>query len=103
MVGEFERRRDAALAMLAGEPGIGVIPPDGAFYLFLDVSGTRGNSRNGAGAAFAQHLLERHDVAVVPGAAFYTPDWVRLSYAAPLDQVVTGVQRTVAAFREMKS
>ena len=103
MVGEFERRRDAALAMLAGEPGIGVIPPEGAFYLFLDVSGTRGDSRAGAGAAFAQHLLERHDVAVVPGAAFYMPDWVRLSYAAPLDQVVTGVQRTVAAFREMKS
>ncbi|HKV52119.1 MAG TPA: pyridoxal phosphate-dependent aminotransferase [Gemmatimonadaceae bacterium] len=103
MVGEFERRRDAALAMLAGEPGIGVIPPDGAFYLFLDVSGTRGDSRAGAGGAFAQHLLERHDVAVVPGAAFYTPDWVRLSYAAPLDHVVTGVQRTVSAFREMKS
>ena len=103
MVGEFERRRDAALAMLAGEPGIGVIPPDGAFYLFLDVSATRGDSRAGAGGAFAQHLLERHDVAVVPGAAFYTPDWVRLSYAAPLDQVVTGVQRTVAAFREMIS
>jgi len=103
MVGEFERRRDAALAMLAGEPGIGVIPPDGAFYLFLDVSATRGDSRVGAGSAFAQHLLERHDVAVVPGAAFYTPDWVRLSYAAPLDQVVTGVQRTVAAFREMIS
>lgn len=103
MVGEFERRRDAALAMLAGEPGIGVIPPEGAFYLFLDVSATRGDARAGAGGAFAQHLLERHDVAVVPGAAFYTPDWVRLSYAAPLDQVVTGVQRTVAAFREMKS
>ena len=103
MVGEFERRRDAALAMLAGEPGIGIIPPDGAFYLFLDVSATRGDSRAGAGGAFAQHLLERHDVAVVPGAAFYTPDWVRLSYAAPLDQVVTGVQRTVAAFREMIS
>ncbi len=103
MVGEFERRRDAALAMLAGEPGIGIIPPDGAFYLFLDVSATRGESHTGAGGAFAQHLLERHDVAVVPGAAFYTPDWVRLSYAAPLDQVVTGVQRTVAAFREMIS
>ncbi|HEX6816576.1 MAG TPA: pyridoxal phosphate-dependent aminotransferase [Gemmatimonadaceae bacterium] len=103
MVGEFERRRDAALAMLAGEPGIGVIPPDGAFYLFLDVSATRGDSRAGAGGAFAQHLLERHDVAVVPGAAFYTPDWVRLSYAAPLDQVVTGVQRAVAAFHEMIS
>ena len=103
MVGEFERRRDAALAMIAGEPGIGVIPPDGAFYLYLDVSATRGDSRTGAGSAFAQHLLEHHDVAVVPGAAFYTPDWVRLSYAAPLDQVVTGVQRTVSAFREMIS
>jgi len=103
MVGEFERRRDAALAMLAGEPGIGVIPPDGAFYLYLDVSATRGDSRTSAGSAFAQHLLEHHDVAVVPGAAFYTPDWVRLSYAAPLDQVVTGVQRTVSAFREMIS
>jgi aspartate aminotransferase len=103
MVGELHRRRDAALAVLAEEPRIGVVPPDGAFYLFLDVSAMKGDAREGAGTVFAQHLLERHDVAVVPGAAFYTPNWVRLSYAAPLEQVVTGMRRVVAAFREMAS
>jgi aspartate aminotransferase len=63
MVGELHRRRDAALAVLAEEPRIGVVPPDGAFYLFLDVSAMKGDAREGAGTVFAQHLLERHDVA----------------------------------------
>jgi aspartate/methionine/tyrosine aminotransferase len=50
---------------------------------------------------FARHLLERHHTAVVPGAAFLAPEWVRLSYAAPLETVIEGARRVVAAFREL--
>jgi aspartate/methionine/tyrosine aminotransferase len=41
-------------------------------------------------------LLEERDVAVVPGAAFHTPEWIRLSYAAPTEQVLEGVRRIIA-------
>jgi aspartate/methionine/tyrosine aminotransferase len=53
------------------------------------------------GDALAEHLLERHDVAVVPGAAFLTPDWVRVSYAAPRAQVTEGFERLLGAAREL--
>jgi aspartate aminotransferase len=99
MVGEFHRRRDAVVAELATEPRLGFVHPEGAFYLYLNVAAAEPSGD--AGSAFARHLLEQHDVALVPGAAFLTPDWVRLSYAAPLENVLTGVRRAIAAFREM--
>ncbi len=88
MVREFRARRDAAMALLdAG--GAHYVRPDGAFYLYIDVEGD--------GGAFATRLLESQGVAVVPGAAFLTPEWVRVSYAAPRDQVLEGVRRLAAA------
>jgi aspartate aminotransferase len=101
MVAEFHARRDAVVAELAAEPRLGFLHPDGAFYVYLNVGAVGAGEGTGAGSAFAQHLLERHDVAVVSGAAFYTPDWVRMSYAAPLESVLTGVRRAITAFREM--
>jgi aspartate aminotransferase len=86
MVATFEARRDAAVALL-DEAGAVYVPPDGAFYLYIRV---------GDGTAFASRLLEEQGVAVVPGAAFFTPEWVRLSYAAPTDQVLEGVRRLIA-------
>jgi aspartate aminotransferase len=97
MVAEFAARREAALAILAGAPGVRVIPPDGAFYLFVEAPG----GDDDAGSAFATHLLERHDVAVVPGAAFLTPRWVRLSYAAARSLVEEAVRRLVRAHGEL--
>ena len=44
---------------------------------------------------FARELLETRDVAVVPGAAFHTPEWIRISYAAPMEDVVEGVRRVI--------
>lgn len=99
MVDEFRARRDAAVAELAAEPRLRVVPPEGAFYLYLNVEAVQPGGD--AGTVFARHLLERHDVALVPGAAFLTPGWVRLSYAAPREQVLTGVRRAIAAFREL--
>lgn len=86
MVREFKARRDAALALLDAA-GARYVRPEGAFYLYVDVGRD--------GGAFATELLSEHGVAVVPGAAFLTPNWVRASYAAPMETVVEGVRRMV--------
>jgi aspartate aminotransferase len=97
MVAQFRVRRDAALAILATEPRIVVSPPEGAFYLFLQASGA--GTVPDAGTAFARTLLEEFDLAVVPGAAFQTPDWIRVSYAAEQSIVEEAMRRIVSAFR----
>jgi aspartate aminotransferase len=95
MVAEFQARRDAIVEEMGAAPGLRFVYPEGAFYLYANVATERG----GDGTAFAAALLERHEIAIVPGAAFFTPDWVRLSYAAPREQVITGVQRLVQLFQ----
>jgi len=92
MVAEFRRRRDAAAALLRAAC-IDFIEPRGAFYLFIRAPqlGNDGDS----GASFARALLDAHDVAVVPGTAFRTPEWIRVSYAAPMEDVLEGVRRIV--------
>lgn len=99
MVAQFERRRDAALAILRTEPRIRVLAPDGAFYLYICAPGA-GKSPD-AGSAFATQLLEKAGVAIVPGSAFGTPDWVRVSYAAEQGQVEEAMRRLVTSFREL--
>jgi len=100
MVNEYRRRRDAALAVLRKPHGPRVVDPDGAFYLFIDVQDTNPGSDD-AGSIFAGKLREEHGVAVVPGAAFRAPGWIRLSYAAALESVVEGVTRIVKLRAEM--
>ena len=97
MVAQFERRRDAALAILRTEPRIQVLAPDGAFYLYLRAPGA--GKTPDAGSAFATQLLEHAGVAIVPGSAFLTPDWVRVSYAADQSQVEEAMRRLVVTFR----
>jgi aspartate aminotransferase len=82
---------------VGGAPGLQFVFPEGAFYLYANVATKQG----GDGSAFAAALLEKHDIAIVPGAAFFTPDWVRVSYAAPRDQVITGVQRLVQLYQSL--
>lgn len=100
MVSEYRRRRDAALQVLRAPGGPAVVQPDGAFYLFIDVQDTNPGAED-AGSAFAARLLEEQGVAVVPGAAFKTPGWIRLSYAAAQEAVVEGVRRIVKLREEM--
>ena len=94
MVGEFRRRRDAAASLLRAAC-VDVIEPRGAFYLFFRVP-QRGDDPE-PGTSFARELLDWREVAIVPGAAFGTPEWARISYAAPMDDVVEGVRRIVQA------
>ncbi len=96
MVGQFRQRRDAALATLRRDPALRVIEPGGAFYLFLRVADTEPGSDD-AGSVFAARLLDDHDVAIVAGSAFFAPDWVRVSYAAPAEQVQSALERILLA------
>jgi aspartate aminotransferase len=95
MVAQFQARRDAVVKAACVAPGLNFVYPEGAFYLYANVATERG----GDGTKFAAELLEKHDIAIVPGAAFFTPDWVRLSYAAPSEQVITGVERLVELYQ----
>jgi aspartate aminotransferase len=95
MVGEFKRRRDLALQLLR-QASVDVIEPQGAFYLYIRIGdATPGNPE--PGSAFARNLLEERDVAVVPGVAFRSPEWIRVSYVAPAEHVMEGVRRIIAA------
>jgi aspartate aminotransferase len=95
MVAEFKQRRDAALVILRSA-GADVVDPCGAFYLYLRV-GPATEDDPDPGGAFARRLLDEHEVAVVPGSAFRSPEWIRVSYAAPADHVLEGVRRIVRA------
>ena len=92
-VAEFKRRRDLVLAQLeaiAAKRGRIRCPPapEGAFYVFVDVSGTLGLSCGGdavdSSTSFCTALLAKRKLALVPGDAFGAPDGVRISYACLL-------------------
>lgn len=101
MVAQYRVRRDAALRVFAGVPSLPLIRPAGAFYFYFDVSAAFPGHPE-AGSAFAARLLEEEGVAIVPGAAFRTPDWVRVSYASPEREVVEGVTRAVRLWSDLK-
>lgn len=101
MVSEYRRRRDAALQLVCQEPELRIVRPDGAFYLYFDVSATAAPGED-AGTAFATKLLDEAGVAIVPGVAFRTPGWVRMSYAARFEDVVEGVTRTIDMWRKLR-
>jgi aspartate aminotransferase len=98
---EFEKRRDVMIGLLNAIQGVHCLKPDGAFYAFPNVSKLFG--RESAGVAiknstdFAAELLARQGVAVVPGADFGAPDYIRLSYATDLASIEKGI-KGIAAF-----
>jgi len=95
MVAEFKQRRDAALGLLRAA-SIDVVEPSGAFYLFVHAGDSSARDPE-PGSTLAKRLLEEAHVAVVPGVAFRTPEWIRVSYAAPAEQVLEGVRRIISA------
>lgn len=98
MVATYRDRRDRAVRILESEPALRYVRPDGAFYLYVDVASGRNGDDDGT--TFAARLLDDGGgVAVVPGIAFRTPRWIRISYAADTEDVVEGVTRIVDLWR----
>jgi aspartate aminotransferase len=93
MLDEYRKRRDNIHAWLTAHPGIRCLKPQGAFYLFIDVSGLLQPDGIRTSAEFAQALIEREHVVVVPGEAFDGPGYVRISYATSMDRLREGATR----------
>jgi aspartate aminotransferase len=93
----FDRRRKTMVAMLNDVNGLTCAEPEGAFYCFPNVSGLLGRSLGGTvantSAELAELLLDTIKIAVVPGEAFGTPGFFRLSYALGDDDLVEGLER----------
>ncbi len=88
MVKAFDKRRKFLHKRLNEIDGISCIEPEGAFYAFPDISGTKMSSTE-----FASKLLEEALVAVVPGIAFGSDRHIRLSYAASMQDIEKGMDR----------
>ena len=93
----FDRRRQTMTKMLNAIDGVTCVEPEGAFYCFPNVAGLLGRSLGGrvsmTSAQLAETLLETIKIAVVPGEAFGTPGFFRLSYALGDDDLVEGLSR----------
>lgn len=93
----FKKRRQTMVSMLAEASGVGCAEPDGAFYVFPDVSEILGD-RYPTSAALAEGLIEESGIAVVPGESFGSPGHIRLSYALSDHELERGVARMVSMF-----
>jgi aspartate aminotransferase len=94
MLAEYGRRRERVLAGIRAIPGVTCTTPQGAFYIFPNVSGARA----GDTSAVARQLLEREHVAVVPGEAFGAPGHLRISYATSVERIDEGLRRLTHFF-----
>ena len=102
----FERRRDLIVSLLKEIPGLKINHPEGAFYIFPEVSSyfgkSCGNHTINNSNDLAMYLLEEAHVATVDGAAFCAPGYIRLSYATSDDNIREAARRIAAALAQLK-
>jgi aspartate aminotransferase len=103
---EFERRRDYVARRLAVPLTEGVRTPQGAMFFFIGVERFFGKTAQGTlirgPADLAEHLLEHHHVALVPGDAFGAPGHIRLSFAASMADLEKGMDRFLRGLQEIQ-
>ena len=92
----FAERRELICKLAAEIPGWKFEKPQGAFYLFPDVSAL------GGGDKVAEYLLEEAHVAVVSGSAFGCPECIRLSYAISTEEIVESMRRIKSAIEKLR-
>jgi len=101
----FEKRKDYMYQFINNLPLVSCMEPHGAFYAFVDIKETFTRNFRGIrvenGNNFAELLLEHYTVAVVPGDGFGAPDYIRLSYATAMENMVTGLERLKSFLSEL--
>lgn len=101
-VAAFGERRDLVVSQMNQAPGLSCRRPDGAFYAFVNCAGVIGR-RAASGrliasdSDFALHLLEEAGVAVVPGSGFLASPYIRISFAASVENLNSACARIAAA------
>jgi aspartate aminotransferase len=93
----FAERRAFIIKALNEIPGVTCFNPQGAFYAFPNVTGLFGKSCKGekidSSLTLCALLLDEAKIAAVPGEAFGSPGYMRLSYATSMDNIVNGIKR----------
>ena len=96
----FEQRRDYLVERVNSIPGISCIKPEGAFYVMINIRGLKGRTLGGRvindGDDFSFALLESAKVALVSCNGFGDPDFVRMTYAASMEDITEGMNRIEA-------
>lgn len=90
---EYKKRRDYTIERLNNIKDISAQKPDGAFYVFLNISAILKNKKISGSEEFCKQLLTSENVALVPGSAFGNDDYVRLSYATNLPTIKKALDR----------
>jgi aspartate aminotransferase len=106
MAKEFQKRRDVIVERLNAIDGVTCMKPQGAFYVFPNVSAYYGRSYGGKtignSTELATYLLDESDVALVPGADFGHDGHIRLSYATSMAQIEKGLARIREALLKLR-
>lgn len=104
-VTEFKKRQDYILGALEKIPGVKCFKPQGAFYVFPNISAYLGKEAFGkkleTDSDLCEYLLEEAKVACVPGSAFGAPGYVRLSYATSMENIQEGLNRIEEALKSL--
>ncbi|MGC9324957.1 MAG: pyridoxal phosphate-dependent aminotransferase [Desulfomonilia bacterium] len=87
----FQKRRDIVVSKIREIPGLDIIPPNGTFYSFPSIDGYM--ERFGGANAFADFLLDKALVAVVPGEGFGAENHMRVSFATSDENIIKGLDR----------
>lgn len=95
MVAIYKKRRDVAASILSKSDEISFVKPEGAFYIFIDISKLKNklSYKDSFSIEFCDNLLKSYKVAAVPGIAFGMDDYIRISYACDVDNVKEGLNR----------
>lgn len=102
----FRMRRSLVVRLLSGIRGIKFNQPQGAFYVFIEISSFLGGKAKiilENDIAFCEELLERKNVSMVPGTAFLSPGFVRISYSCPEKDIREGVRRFGEFLEEIRA
>jgi aspartate aminotransferase len=102
MLEEYRKRRDALHAWLTADPRIKCVKPNGAFYLFIDISALLSPDGIRTSGEFAERLLHEAHVAVTAGEGFEAPGFLRISYATSMDQLKEGTRRIQAFIEKLE-
>ena len=105
MVKAFHKRRDLVLSLLKEIEGVKINEPEGAFYVFPDISSFYGKSYNGKqinnATDLTMYILDEALVALVTGEAFGDSNCIRISYAASEEQLTEALKRIRTALEKL--